>query len=224
MNCPSRVDENFLHPDWNQNPPFLAPDITTRQDLDGIANSREHKYDELGSGNAINGSGDAFLPQFYEHSDKIDLPSPPRREGSPLKDVPNSFKGQLTSRLELTTYGLEPRLQSKPASSWSLGSGIFFSLINGAMLCAHYGLFSRSDNQTLAKREFISYCPSPYNLYHLILHTQPCPYLPRHISSRKEIHAMMDLEKTTTTFRSTSAQSLSFSSSLVAPVLFHSWL
>lgn len=160
MNCPSRVDEIFLHPDWNQNPPFLAPDLTTRQDLDGIANSREHKYDELGSGNAINGSGDGFLPQFYEHSEKIDLPSSPRREGSPLKDVPTSFKGQLTSRLKLTTYGLEPRLQSKPASSWSLGSGIIFSVINGAMLCAHYGLFSKPAYQSLATRESICCCHS----------------------------------------------------------------
>lgn len=44
MNCPSRTDDvEFEHPTWNQNPPFLAADLTTRQDLNGIANSREHK-------------------------------------------------------------------------------------------------------------------------------------------------------------------------------------
>lgn len=43
MNCPSRTDDTLLHCDWNQNPPFLAPDLTTRQDLNGITNARELK-------------------------------------------------------------------------------------------------------------------------------------------------------------------------------------
>lgn len=44
MNCPSRVDEDVLeHPDWNQSPPYLASDLTTCQDLNGIANIREMK-------------------------------------------------------------------------------------------------------------------------------------------------------------------------------------
>ena len=50
MNCPSRVDETLLHEDWNQNPPALAADITTRQDLNGIANSRRHRGQSKGSG------------------------------------------------------------------------------------------------------------------------------------------------------------------------------
>jgi zinc transporter 1/2/3 len=41
MNCPSRNDDIFLHPDWNQSPPRLAADLTTRSDLNGIANARE---------------------------------------------------------------------------------------------------------------------------------------------------------------------------------------
>jgi len=39
MNCPSRTEE----PEgtgYNQNPSFLAADLTTRQDLNGIANTR----------------------------------------------------------------------------------------------------------------------------------------------------------------------------------------
>ncbi|PIG89404.1 C6 zinc finger domain protein [Aspergillus arachidicola] len=48
MNCPSRTDDTLLHVEWNQNPPFLAPDLTTRQDLNGISNARENK---AGDGN-----------------------------------------------------------------------------------------------------------------------------------------------------------------------------
>ncbi|KAL4938800.1 hypothetical protein BDV06DRAFT_214803 [Aspergillus oleicola] len=43
MNCPSRTDDTLPHDDWNQNPPFLAPDLTTCQDLNGISNVREFK-------------------------------------------------------------------------------------------------------------------------------------------------------------------------------------
>ncbi|KAK0647058.1 ZIP zinc transporter-domain-containing protein [Cercophora newfieldiana] len=40
MNRPSRTEDDLEHPSWNQNPPFLAPDLTTRQDLNGITNAR----------------------------------------------------------------------------------------------------------------------------------------------------------------------------------------
>ena len=39
MNCPSRTDEP-IGDGYNQNPPALAASLTTRQDLNGIANSR----------------------------------------------------------------------------------------------------------------------------------------------------------------------------------------
>lgn len=42
MNCPSRTDEEvLLNPTWNQNPPRFAADLTTCQDLNGMANARE---------------------------------------------------------------------------------------------------------------------------------------------------------------------------------------
>ncbi|KAL1841548.1 hypothetical protein VTJ49DRAFT_6921 [Mycothermus thermophilus] len=44
MNRPSRTDDDLEHPTWNQSPPFLAADLTTRQDLNGIANAREHRH------------------------------------------------------------------------------------------------------------------------------------------------------------------------------------
>lgn len=43
MNCPSRTDETPLHPGWNQNPPFLPADLTTREDLNGIVNARRYR-------------------------------------------------------------------------------------------------------------------------------------------------------------------------------------
>jgi len=48
MNCPSRTDYDFNAEGWNQNPPALAADATTRSDLNGIANSRQlrdHRID-----------------------------------------------------------------------------------------------------------------------------------------------------------------------------------
>lgn len=42
MNCPSRTDDDvLLNPTWNQNPPRFAADLTTCEDLNGIANARE---------------------------------------------------------------------------------------------------------------------------------------------------------------------------------------
>jgi metal iron transporter len=41
MNCPSRNDDVDKHPGWNQTPPALVADLTTRADLNGISNLRE---------------------------------------------------------------------------------------------------------------------------------------------------------------------------------------
>ena len=49
MNCPSRPDNIEGHPDWNQNPQALSSDLTTRADLNGIANQREQRDHGLGS-------------------------------------------------------------------------------------------------------------------------------------------------------------------------------
>lgn len=40
MNCPSRTDEVDERSGWNQSPPGLSADMTTRADLNGIANLR----------------------------------------------------------------------------------------------------------------------------------------------------------------------------------------
>ena len=48
MNCPSRNDDIDKHPTWNQAPQALTADLTTRADLNGIANIRE-RDDRKGS-------------------------------------------------------------------------------------------------------------------------------------------------------------------------------
>lgn len=53
MNCPSRNDDTLEHPEWNQNPPPFSPDITTRNDFNGLANSRVHRKHADNTGSAI---------------------------------------------------------------------------------------------------------------------------------------------------------------------------
>ncbi|KAL2834142.1 ZIP zinc transporter-domain-containing protein [Aspergillus pseudoustus] len=68
MNCPSRTDDTLPHCDWNQNPPFLAPDLTTRQDLNGISNAREFKEGAGVSGMSRHCLHDAELPCSHNKS------------------------------------------------------------------------------------------------------------------------------------------------------------
>jgi metal iron transporter len=46
MNCPSRV-EVFDDDGWNQNPPSLSADTTTRADLNGISNARDRRDEKI---------------------------------------------------------------------------------------------------------------------------------------------------------------------------------
>lgn len=68
MNCPSRTDDEvLLNPTWNQNPPRFAADLTTCQDLNGIANARElGDADRLCSGANGLRDRDADERQFQE--------------------------------------------------------------------------------------------------------------------------------------------------------------
>jgi metal iron transporter len=47
MNQTSRTDETYGHPEWNQNPPSLNPEATTRQDLNGMVNLRDRRDHQL---------------------------------------------------------------------------------------------------------------------------------------------------------------------------------
>ena len=68
MNCPSRTDDDvLLNPTWNQNPPRFAADLTTCQDLNGIANARElGDADRLRSGASDLRDCDVDEHQFQE--------------------------------------------------------------------------------------------------------------------------------------------------------------
>lgn len=73
MNCPSRTDDTLEHPGWNQNPPPFSPESTTRQDFNGIANSRVHRKLAANTGSA---TGDDTMsidprPQCLEDQDPI---------------------------------------------------------------------------------------------------------------------------------------------------------
>lgn len=121
MNCPSRTDDITLeHPTWNQSPPFLAPDLTTCEDLNGMANAREHRHGSEGDG-SIGGN--------QEHMDHLTHPhlvpdGPPARPASsgpwersvshvPTKDVlggedqprPSPVIPQQAARFPSSTWG-----------------------------------------------------------------------------------------------------------------------
>ncbi|KAJ5343461.1 hypothetical protein N7541_008009 [Penicillium brevicompactum] len=61
MNCPSRTDDTLEHSGWNQNPRLFSPDTTTRNDFNGIANSKVHRMHVANTG----GVGDDAM--FIDH-------------------------------------------------------------------------------------------------------------------------------------------------------------
>lgn len=68
MNCPSRTDDTLEHPGWNQNPPALHADLTTRNDFNGIANSKVHRKHASGVGGAA-AEGIATLGSQQQNQD-----------------------------------------------------------------------------------------------------------------------------------------------------------
>jgi len=75
MNCPSRNDDITLeHPTWNQNPPFLAPELTTCEDLNGTVNARVKRDGDTGDGNLASSLGEK---DFLTHPRLVpDRPGP----------------------------------------------------------------------------------------------------------------------------------------------------
>ncbi|GIK06119.1 hypothetical protein Aspvir_001762 [Aspergillus viridinutans] len=82
MNCPSRTDDTLLLCEWNQNPPSLAPDLTTRQNFNGITNARVYR----------SGSGlDAVSSTSWD-----DTQTMPERRNTPIGDRFKSLGASLT--------------------------------------------------------------------------------------------------------------------------------
>ncbi|KAK4097469.1 Zip-domain-containing protein [Parathielavia hyrcaniae] len=115
MNRPSRTEDDLEHPTWNQNPPFLAPDLTTRQDLNGIANTREHRHGCAGPGNG------AAFPNDEKQACEIRLD----HDRGSLERSPPATSGRLCRLLVApqTVLGGEgqacrSRCQTRPPSGW----------------------------------------------------------------------------------------------------------
>lgn len=80
MNCPSRTDETLEHPGWNQNPSPLNRDITTRNDFNGIANSKVHRRHAAGVGSAAGNGMIGEEPPGCDRAhdnEKVDIPKNP---------------------------------------------------------------------------------------------------------------------------------------------------
>lgn len=69
MNCPSRTDNTLGNPGWNQNPAPYSPDTTTRNDFNGIANSRVHRKNATGSGGAVGEDTLSIDPRPHSRQD-----------------------------------------------------------------------------------------------------------------------------------------------------------
>lgn len=70
MNCPSRTDDTLRHKEWHQNPPRFAPDLTTRQDLNGISNAREDQSEAKGPDIQGGGSNHPWQPSLGKSDDR----------------------------------------------------------------------------------------------------------------------------------------------------------
>lgn len=121
MNCPSRTDDTLLHVEWNQNPPFLAPDLTTRQDLNGISNARENKE---GDGNGSD-SGQSLACL----SDKRRMNSLPI---DPEKNLMWDNGASLTSKSDMTPY-----FRYFPVFTWSVSTRLAASMLMSISRTSH---------------------------------------------------------------------------------------
>lgn len=88
MNCPSRVDPE-IPPDWNQNPPALASDATTRKDLNHIANARQKRK------SANHASPDGAVEPSHQSPDIDPDPAQRRGIGSARPRVEGSVKADM---------------------------------------------------------------------------------------------------------------------------------
>lgn len=107
MNCPSRNDNTSKHPHWNQTPPALTADLTTRADLNGIANIRDRNH-----------AADAS--QLGKVEDE-----PPREAAIPAADKPASPTDEMLPETHAFTNS-----RNAPAGSPSRLSKSFSGLMN----------------------------------------------------------------------------------------------
>lgn len=129
MNCPSRTDEPLENDGWNQNPPRLAADLTTRQDMNGIVNLRTLR-------SSVSSISDDDLDRIRD--DASNHPSPHRERGISMEDTKGNFAPKVNEvsivpRSSSTLDRLEP-VQSR--------KGKFLGYVNHAgRIMSKFGRF-----------------------------------------------------------------------------------
>lgn len=74
MNCPSRNDDDLEHEGYNQSPPALAADLTTREDLNGKVNQRTDQDSSKQAKDARNESQTRVITEGRRRSlDRVSL-------------------------------------------------------------------------------------------------------------------------------------------------------
>lgn len=101
MNCPSRTDEPLESDGWNQNPPGLAADLTTREDLNGLVNRRTQRDSDLRVGDEIaidtlDRTSDSYPPRVYRSEDGKGQSDADVRE-APLATIGTSLSPSMES-------------------------------------------------------------------------------------------------------------------------------
>ncbi|KAB2107486.1 hypothetical protein AG0111_0g4573 [Alternaria gaisen] len=130
MNCPSKTDEDVLwHPEWNQSPPRFAADLTTCEDLNGIANARE-----LGEADRLRSGTQSLRRCGIDDSNAQEMEKrPPNTTGEGVKGSPNGpctrttrhvseYQGGLTATIISWSKWLVSVLCTSILISWASGN------------------------------------------------------------------------------------------------------
>lgn len=108
MNCPSRTDEPVESDGWNQNPPALAADLTTRQDLNGISNLRTQRSSGISpSEEEVDNPRDGGLSHHLPPENPRAAPQP-NIEGKSFDVVATSQPSQSLDMSSSSTPGPSP--------------------------------------------------------------------------------------------------------------------
>ncbi|GKT51362.1 zinc-regulated transporter 3 [Colletotrichum spaethianum] len=153
MNCPSRNDDITLeHPDWNQKPPFLAADLTTCEDLNGIANAREQRRARSGAGDGSDGRGDEMnyqtLPRLQPDR------GAPFREGGTMVSTPETKRCMVVTTIHLPSGPPRHPLRLWGWVSWImsvLGCSAIISALKSPEAVASFLVASKQTAQSIAK-------------------------------------------------------------------------
>ncbi|KAH7406166.1 ZIP zinc transporter-domain-containing protein [Phaeosphaeria sp. MPI-PUGE-AT-0046c] len=126
MNCPSRNDDVLMNPGWNQSPPRFAADLTTCEDLNGIANARE-----LGDADRLSSGNRSLRHLELENHSIKEIEKKPVAGGEGVK---GSCKGPCTRTI--TPMSDEHRAGLKSWATWLmsvLATSLLISSISGNM-------------------------------------------------------------------------------------------